>query len=100
MIRALLWKEWKENGWKLLFATALLVGISIISFRSRMLPDQGTMMLVLLIGSELLPLFAAMGIVASEREAKTLGFLTALPIAGSRILRVKLLAAIAVSSIP
>jgi len=39
MLRALLWKEWHEQRWRVALATVWLLGMSAIGLKTRILPD-------------------------------------------------------------
>ena len=46
MFGMLLWKEWKENFWKLLFCGAASVVFTIMLFRIRIIPDYSNCILI------------------------------------------------------
>lgn len=79
-IRSLLWKEWHEQWWKLVFGCVLLAGFLAIGLRTRLLPDVAILILNMFIGAFLLPIFASMDVVAAEREQGSLDYLLSLPI--------------------
>lgn len=98
--RALIWKEWREQRWKLAYNCVLLFGVAAIGFRSHMCEDVGIIALLLIIGGLFLPLLAAVGVVGTERESGSLPFLQAQPVSSSRVLSIKMVGALLVSTVP
>jgi ABC-type transport system involved in multi-copper enzyme maturation permease subunit len=88
-MRSLLWKEWREQRWKLAFGCAILMGFTAIGLRARLIPDEAMGMMTVLVGALALPVFAAMGLVAAERDEGTLSTLLSLPVRPWRVLAVK-----------
>lgn len=39
MTRALLWKEWREQRWKMAFGRVMLCGFCAIGLQTRLIPD-------------------------------------------------------------
>jgi len=100
MIRALLWKEWHEQRWKLVFGCAILMAYMAISLRARLWPDFVTVISGLFGGAVLWAVFTAMGTVAPERADGSLGVLLARPIRPWWVLAVKTVVAVCVSAGP
>ena len=80
IILILLWKEWHEQRWKLAFATLLLTASIAIGLRARLLPDEEMITIILIgLGTFLLPIFICMGLFAPERADGSLATLLNLP---------------------
>lgn len=90
MIRSLLWKEWHEQRWRIAFGCVLLGSFAALGLTARLIPDEITVAFTMLIGAFLLPLVAAMGLVAPERADGTMGALIAMPVKPWMPLTVKL----------
>jgi len=73
----------------------LLMGLSWIGLRSRIIPDEGVYAIAIILGSSLLPLLVAMGVIGTDRAENSLEYLLSLPVSASRILSAKLLVATA-----
>ena len=91
-VMMLLWKEWHEQRSKLGFGCLMLMSITAIALKTRLMPDVSVVWLGIFIGSFVLPLMAAMGVVAAERADRTLDRLISLPVRPWRLMAVKTLA--------
>ncbi|NLX60559.1 MAG: ABC transporter permease subunit [Phycisphaerae bacterium] len=100
MWRQLIWKEWREQRWRLAFGCVLFGGFALIGLSTRMMPDADVIILALIFGAPLMALLASMAPLAGEREEGTLPMLLALPVAPWKILLVKTLMAAAVCLAP
>ena len=100
MWKSLIWKEWHEQRWKLGFGCVLLMTITFVGLRTRMMPDDGIMGLVAILGAVLLPLLNAMGLVAAEREDGSFNTLMRLPAPVVAIYAVKSLMSLAIVVLP
>ena len=80
IVRSLLWKEWHEQRWKLAFGSVILMGLVSVGLQARLLPDRDILLLAIFVGSYLLPVFVAMGLVAAEQGEGSLHTLLALPL--------------------
>jgi hypothetical protein len=80
MMKALIWKEWCEQRWKLAFGCVLIGGFTAVALRARIFPDEGVVMMAAVVGAMLMALFVSMDVFAREREEETLGTLLALPV--------------------
>ncbi len=89
MLRALFWKEWQEQSWRLALASIGLIGFTAIGLKTRIVPDEATIMITLIISVLILPMFSGMGLLASERTAGTFKHLMAQPIPRQRVLLAK-----------
>jgi ABC-type transport system involved in multi-copper enzyme maturation permease subunit len=90
MIRSLIWKEWREQRWKIFYISMLMVSANVIGLKTRLMPDELIMMISVFIGAFFLPIFIGMGLFATEREERSLPVLVALPIRGRVIFTVKM----------
>jgi ABC-type transport system involved in multi-copper enzyme maturation permease subunit len=90
MIKALFWKEWCEQRWKLAYGCVLLMGFVAVGLRSRIVEDEGIVIMSVVGGSILIPLLVGMGLVAAERSDGSLGMLLALPVRSWKIFAVKM----------
>jgi hypothetical protein len=80
MLRAMLWKEWREQRWKAAFG-AVMVGSFSASLASARLTTRGeATLMVAVLGPLILALYSAMGVFAPERSNHTLSFLVAQPV--------------------
>jgi hypothetical protein len=87
--RALLWKEWREQGWRCVLGTLVLTTLSASLVRAQLVTMPEAVVLVFGPLGLILAIFLAMGSVATERADGTWHFLRAQPIAAARILRIK-----------
>ncbi len=92
MIRALLWKELREQGWRFLLGALVLTSLSASLVRAQLVTIAEATMLVFGPLGLILTIFFAMGSVATERADGTWPFLVARPIRRATVLRVKWLA--------
>lgn len=88
-ILALVWKEWREQSWRLAFGCVVMVGFCAIGLRARILDDLTVVVFSGFIGGLFLPILAAMGALGSDRESGGDAFLGALPVRPWRVLVVK-----------
>jgi hypothetical protein len=89
MLKALLWKEWHEQRWRVALATVWLLGIATIGLKTRVLPDIAIVCLTWIPTAVILPAFVGMGLFASERKAGTLAYLVVQPISRGQVLAAK-----------
>lgn len=89
MIRALLWKEWREQRWRMLLSVFVLATISASLVRAQIIPTPEAMMLSFGILGLILTIFLSMGSVATERQDHTWSFLIAQPVSRATLLDVK-----------
>ena len=100
IVRSLLWKEWHEQRWKLAFGSVILMGLVSVGLQARLLPDRDILLLAIFVGSYLLPVFVAMGLVAAEQGEGSLHTLLALPLRPWIMLGVKLSVGVAACIAP
>ncbi len=90
MTRSLIWKEWREQSWKLAFGAVILMALTAVGLRARLVYDSQIMALAGCVGALVLPILVSMGVVATDRAEGALGTLLALPIPSWRVLACKL----------
>src|SRR6185437_11506303 len=79
-MRSLLWKEWREQSWKLVFGSLILAAFAFIGLHARIVADELLLQWVCLLAVALLPVLASTGLVPAERDDGTLETLFSLPI--------------------
>ncbi len=87
---SLLWKEWREQRWKLAFCCVMLGAFTAIGLRTRVVSDMVVVSVGFAIGATIVPLLVAMGLVAPERDEGSLECLHALPVSSWIVLTVKM----------
>ena len=85
MFKQLLWKEWREQRWKLIFGTVMLFFFTGTLMAARLSTSHEVLVAVWVIGGLLLALYSAMGVFAPEVSNDTQAFLTSKPIRPSTI---------------
>ena len=90
MLRMLLWKEWREQRWKLALGLIALGGFTLIGLRTRIVTDARIIAAGAVLAGFLLPLFVGMDLVAADRAAGALRSLLKLPVRPWKILLVKI----------
>jgi ABC-type transport system involved in multi-copper enzyme maturation permease subunit len=90
MIKALFWKEWCEQRWKLAYGCVILVGFTLIGLRSRLTPDEFIVIFASAGGSILMALLVGMGLIATEKSEGSLAMLLTLPVRPWKIFAVKM----------
>jgi len=90
MLKALFWKEWQEQRWRLALACIGLIGFTAIGLKTRILPDSDIITITILLSGFFLPAFAGMGLMAAEHSAGTLKHLLAQPLPCWKLLLAKL----------
>ena len=88
-MRSLLWKEWHEQRWKLAFGSLILGAFALIGLRARVVADELLLEWLCFLAVVLLPVMASTGLIASEREERTIESLLSLPVAAGRIFWIK-----------
>ena len=89
MIRTLLWKEWRENAWRLVYAALLLPSFVAAGSTSPMIGSETMGALMLFIGGVFIPCFLCMGLITTDRGSGCHRTLLALPASPSTLLAVK-----------
>jgi len=76
----LLWKEWKENLWKLVFCGAASVVFTIMLFRIRIIPDFANCILISFIQMFAVPVIYSLDIFSGEISNRTVHLLFKIPV--------------------
>jgi ABC-type transport system involved in multi-copper enzyme maturation permease subunit len=76
----LLWKEWKENLWKLWFCGAASVVFTIMLFRIRIIPDFSNCILISFIQMFVVPVIYSLDIFSGEISNRTVHLLFKIPV--------------------
>ena len=80
MFGMLLWKEWKENLWKLWFCGAASVVFTIMLFRIRIIPDFANCILISFIQMFAVPVIYSLDIFSGEISNRTVHLLFKIPV--------------------
>jgi ABC-type transport system involved in multi-copper enzyme maturation permease subunit len=80
MFRMLLWKEWKENLWKLCFCGLASVVFTAMLFRMRIIPDVANCVLISFIQVFAVPLIYSLDIFSGEISNRTVHLLFKIPV--------------------
>jgi len=80
MFGMLLWKEWKENLWKLLFCGVASVVFTIMLFRIRIIPDYSNCILISFIQMFAVPVIYSLDIFSGEISNRTVHLLFKIPV--------------------
>jgi len=100
MIKPLIWKEWHEQRWKLVFGCVLLMGYTAIGLQSRLWTDEGMVLTTCVWGAPFLPIFVVMGLFSMERQDRTLERLLSLPVKPWKVFSVKLVIGAVICVLP
>jgi len=100
MIKALFWKEWCEQRWKLAYGCVLLIGFVAVGLRSRLVQDDIIIIMAAGGSSVLMALLVGMGLVATERGEGSIEMLLALPVRSWKIFAVKMAMGALVCALP
>jgi ABC-type transport system involved in multi-copper enzyme maturation permease subunit len=76
----LLWKEWKENLWKLWFCGAATIVFTIMLFRIRIIPDFSNCILISFIQMFAVPVIYSLDIFSGEISNRTIHLLFKIPV--------------------
>jgi len=99
-MRSLLWKEWHEQRWKLAFGSLILGAFALIGLRARVVADELLLEWLCFLSVVLLPVMASTGLIASEREERTIESMLSLPVAPARIFWIKTLIGVLLTAGP
>jgi len=80
MYLMLLWKEWKENLWKLWFCGAASIAFTVMLFRVRILTDVSNCVLISVIQMFVIPVVYALDIFSGEVSNRTIHLLFKIPV--------------------
>lgn len=99
MFRTLLWKEWHEQRWRIVFGCTIIGSLALLGFYVRLMRDLEVASLSAALAG-LLALLVGIGLIAPERQSGTLQALLILPIRPRAVLAAKLLIALIASLSP
>jgi len=80
MFRLLLWKEWKENLWKLWFCGLASIAFTVMLFRMRIIPDIANCFLISGVQMFAVTTIYAMDIFSGEMSNRTIYLLFKIPV--------------------
>jgi ABC-type transport system involved in multi-copper enzyme maturation permease subunit len=80
MFRMLLWKEWRENLWKLWFCGAASIAFTAMLFRIRIIPDSANCILISFIQLFVVPIVYSLDIFSGEISNRTVHLLFKIPV--------------------
>jgi ABC-type transport system involved in multi-copper enzyme maturation permease subunit len=80
MFQMILWKEWKENLWKLWFCGAVSAVFTIMLFRIRIIPDVSNCFLISFIQMFVVPVVYSLDIFSGEMSSRTIYLLFKIPV--------------------
>jgi ABC-type transport system involved in multi-copper enzyme maturation permease subunit len=80
MFRTLLWKEWRENLWKLWFCGAASIAFTAMLFRIRIVPDISNCFLISLVQMFVIPVVYSLDIFSGEMSNRTIHLLFKIPV--------------------
>ncbi len=80
MFRQLLWKEWRENQWKLIFCAAISLVFTVMLFRIRLFPDWANCLAISFIQMFVVPVIYALDIFSGEMSNRTIHLLFKIPV--------------------
>lgn len=100
MIKALLWKEWCQLRWKLVFSSVIMLSFLCIGLRARIVWDEVIIISTVLGGVCLMPVFIAMGLFADELHEGSMFMQLGLAVEPWKVYVVKILVGSAVCLLP
>ena len=80
MFKQLLWKEWRENLWKLTFGGAVSAAFVLLLFRIRLFPDATNCVSISFVQMLVLPVIYALDIFSGEMSNGTIHLLFKFPV--------------------
>lgn len=80
MFRRLLWKEWRENLWKLVFCGAVSAAFTALLFRIRLFPDSANAVAISFVQMLAVPIVYALDIFSGEMSNRTIHLLFKFPV--------------------
>lgn len=80
MFRQLLWKEWRENLWKLVFCGTVSVAFAALLFRIRLFPDAANGVIISFVQMLVVPVVYALDIFSGEMSNRTIHLLFKFPV--------------------
>ncbi len=94
MLKRLLWKEWRENLWKLGFGLGTSVAFAIMLFRIRLFPDMANRVIISVAQLFVIPVVYALDLFSGEMSNGTIHLLLKVPVPRWQIFFSKYLMAI------
>lgn len=85
MLMRLLWKEWKENLWKLTFGLVASAAFTLLLFRIRLVPDRVNCLVVSVAQLFVIPVVYALDLFSGEMSHRTIHLLFKVPVARWKI---------------
>jgi ABC-type transport system involved in multi-copper enzyme maturation permease subunit len=85
MFKQLLWKEWRENLWKLTFGGAVSAAFVLLLFRIRLFPDAANCVAISSVQMLALPVIYALDIFSGEMSNRTIHLLFKFPVSRWKI---------------
>ena len=80
MFPMILWKEWKENLWKLLFCGLVSAVFTIMLFRIRIIPDLVNCLIISFVQLFVVPIVFSLDIFSGEMSNRTIYLLFKIPV--------------------
>lgn len=80
MVSTILWKEWREQRWKLVFGTVMLLSFTGSFLAAQVGTRQELALAIWILGGLVLALYSAMGVFAPEHDEGTVLFLLSKPV--------------------
>jgi len=80
MFRMILWKEWKENLWKLWFCGAASLVFTAMLFKMRIVPDYANCIAISFVQMFVVPVVFALDIFSGEMSNRTIHLLFKIPV--------------------
>lgn len=80
MFKQLLWKEWRENLWKLSFGGIVSGAFVLLLFRIRLFPDAANCIAISFVQMLALPVIYALDIFSGEMSSRTIHLLFKFPV--------------------
>ena len=80
VFRHLLWKEWRENLWKLTFGGAVSAAFVLLLFRIRLFPDSQNCIMISFVQMLALPVIYALDIFSGEMSNRTIHLIFKFPV--------------------
>ena len=76
----LLWKEWQENLWKLVFGLGTSLAFTVMLFRIRLVPDTASCTIISLTQLFVIPVVYALDLFSGEMSNRTIHLLFKVPV--------------------
>ena len=100
MWKSLIWKEWHEQRWRLVFGCCVLLSMTFVGLHTRLAEDEGIIGLVTVVGAVLLPALHATSLISPEREERSWTTLVTLPLPARCVFLIKTAVGAAVVAAP